>query len=240
MQCATYREALSARLDGEDEPIPPELLEAHLRGCAGCRAFADRAVSIRRSMTIRVAQQVPDLTGRIMAAAPPRKRERWAARSALGVVAVAQLTLALAQLFGVADGLHGPHSGFMTGHLSNESVAWNAALGVGMGWAALRSRAAAAQLPLFAGFVLVLTVVSVGDLVSGQVTWERLASHALVVLGLAMLLVVRRQAIDPTPLPGEALADGQRLDTSTQDEAGGRPPRRRGGEHRPASKHRAA
>jgi predicted anti-sigma-YlaC factor YlaD len=39
-ECEEAREAASARLDGELSPFEDARLEAHLRGCGECRAFA--------------------------------------------------------------------------------------------------------------------------------------------------------------------------------------------------------
>ncbi|MCB0946449.1 MAG: zf-HC2 domain-containing protein, partial [Mycobacterium sp.] len=37
MDCDTAREALSARIDGEREPIPGARVDEHLAGCPACR-----------------------------------------------------------------------------------------------------------------------------------------------------------------------------------------------------------
>ncbi|GAA1526215.1 zf-HC2 domain-containing protein [Dactylosporangium maewongense] len=55
-RCAAFREALSARLDGEDEPIEAALTDAHLRRCADCRAWHADAVTATRLFRV---QQVP-------------------------------------------------------------------------------------------------------------------------------------------------------------------------------------
>lgn len=193
MKCETCREALSARLDGEAEPVPPDAVDRHLAGCPACKSWQRRAEDLRRTMTVRPAPAVPDLTAPILARAPTIRR-RWVARAALGVIALVQLTLGMAQLLGVATGMpaHGD-GGMMVGHLSHESTAWNLAVGVGFAWAALRTRAAEGQLPLVAGFVLVLATVSAADLLGAGVTVSRLLSHIPVVLGLLLLCVVYRQ-----------------------------------------------
>jgi predicted anti-sigma-YlaC factor YlaD len=72
MDCDRYREALSAQLDGEDLGMPAPALEDHLRGCRGCRMWADRAVAATRALRLRTADPVPDLTASILAAVADR------------------------------------------------------------------------------------------------------------------------------------------------------------------------
>ncbi|MEU7103460.1 zf-HC2 domain-containing protein [Streptomyces stramineus] len=49
MHCSEFRTALSARVDGEE--LPPDMsgaaLDAHLRGCAECRRWGERARRLR-------------------------------------------------------------------------------------------------------------------------------------------------------------------------------------------------
>ncbi len=55
--CDTFREALSARLDGEAEPIDAALTDAHLLRCPACRTWHDDAASASRLFRVH---QVPD------------------------------------------------------------------------------------------------------------------------------------------------------------------------------------
>ncbi|GAB3562458.1 zf-HC2 domain-containing protein [Amycolatopsis endophytica] len=242
MRCETAREALSARIDGEPEPVPPETTDRHLTTCAGCRSYYANAQRLRRRMTVRSAPDVPDLTEVLLDRIPAPTGERWGTRIALALVAIAQLTLSAAQLFGVATGMPGM-SGAMVGHLSHETTAWNAAIGLGLLWAALRPRAAIGQLPVLSGFVLVLAALSTADVVSGAVTAGRLASHGLVLAGLALLFVVRRRhtAGDGHPGTADSLRPGEHVDagSSAAEPAAERhrPQRRR---RRPTGHRRAA
>ncbi|WP_033289510.1 zf-HC2 domain-containing protein [Amycolatopsis jejuensis] len=190
MSCEIFREALSARLDGETGPLPGEQVDEHLVTCVSCRSWYDRSVALRRSFLVRSAPAVPDLTDRILADTPAPPREKWGLRVALGLVGLVQCGLAFAQLLGM-DNAHG--GGFMTGHLLNESAAWNLAVGVGLLWAALRTRAAAGQLPMITGFVIVLAVLTTSDLIGDRVTAGRVLSHVFLVAGLALLYAVHRQ-----------------------------------------------
>ena len=231
MRCEECREGLSARLDGETEPAG---VDRHLSGCADCQDWFSAAHKLRRSMRLRPAPPVPDLTEVILERTPAPAGEGWGLRIALGVVAVAQLALAFAQLLG-ADAGHA-----MSGHLTHESSAWNLAIGVGLLAATLRPKTAAGQLPLMTGFVGVLLVLSAGDLAAGQVTLGRVATHVLVVLGLALLFAVHRQHRGRhAPLPA-ATADSTSTDSSPAADPAAPPRSRPRSARRQAHGHHAA
>ncbi|GAA3524791.1 zf-HC2 domain-containing protein [Amycolatopsis ultiminotia] len=217
MSCEIFREALSARLDGEAGPLPEDQVDAHLTTCAACRTWYERSAALRRSMLVRAAPAIPDLTARIMAETPAPPREKWGLRVALALVGLVQCGLAFAQLLGMDTGMHGAHSGFLEGHLLNESAAWNLAVGVGLLWAALRTRAAAGLLPMITGFVVVLAVLTTGDLIGDRVTAPRVLSHTFLVVGLALLFAVhRRHRARHHPGPDLANAAGPDEETTVQ------------------------
>jgi predicted anti-sigma-YlaC factor YlaD len=130
--CETCREALSARMDAEEEPAPSDRVEEHLAGCQSCRRWQHAAAGLTRTLRVRPAEHTPDLTDQILAAAsvPAGQPRRATLRWALGGVAFIQLVLGLAQLLGV------DHTGHLAAgdgsqHLFNESTAWNLGLAVG-------------------------------------------------------------------------------------------------------------
>lgn len=216
VKCEECREGLSARLDGEDEPVG---VDRHLDGCAACREWFAAASGLRRAMVLRAAPPVPDLTATILERTPAPSGEGWGPRIALALVAIGQLGLAFAQLLGT-DGGHG------AAHLGHESGAWNLAVGIGLLTAVLRPKTAGGQLPVLAGFVGVLLVLSAGDLAAGRVTLARLATHVLVVVGLALLWAVHRGHRDHggAPLPAATADDGgPTVSGSTVDAPAGRP-----------------
>jgi len=242
VDCDLCREAVSARLDNEAEPEGAADVDEHLAHCAACRAWQASAVELTRSLRVRPAVAVPDLTAAILAAAPQRTRS-WP-RYALGLVAVAQLTLAIAQIVGVdtnASHVDHGHAGPFAGHLFNESTAWNLALGVGLGWAALRPKASSGLIPVLSGFVVVLLGYSVYDLIADAVPMSRVVGHGVLVLALALLLIVRHDAASPTPGHGDVVGtpEDYRVDGSIsapqQEKKGSRR-----GHLRPAGRHRAA
>ena len=99
MDCDVAREAISARIDGEREPVPSARVDEHLAGCADCadwqaRATAQaqllRALGGRGSTGPSVVAD-PDPT-------PAATGRAWpVARIGLGAVGVVQVALALTQ-----------------------------------------------------------------------------------------------------------------------------------------------
>ncbi|MFD9892392.1 zf-HC2 domain-containing protein [Amycolatopsis sp. NPDC059027] len=242
MRCEECREGLSARIDGETEPGPPGAVDRHLAGCVACRTWFADAERLNRGLLLRPAPPVPDLTAAILDRAPAPSGEGWPLRIALGVVAVAQLALAFAQLLGSGDAHHLNDPVQLAGHLAHESGAWNLAVGVGLLWATFRPKTASGQLPLLTGFVVVLFGVSTGDLFAGQVTAGRVLTHTLVVLGLALLYAVHRQHRDRhSPLPTVVSDGAGGADVSATETAGPvTRPRLRPGSRRHASGRHAA
>ncbi|WP_330276537.1 zf-HC2 domain-containing protein [Lentzea sp. NBC_00516] len=233
VECYTCREALSARLDGEPEGVPADQVDAHLDSCASCQEWHDSAAALTRTLRVRPATRVPDLAAAILDAAPPitpPAPRGWLPRGLLTGVAVAQLTLGVAQVVGVNASAHGGHTtGVDSSHLFNESTAWNLALGLGLLWTALRPAAVAGMLPVTAAFVAVLIPYSASDLVSGTATAARVLSHSLLLVGLVLLVFVHfseRGPSDRTPLAhneGDTTHDA----SSTADRAGRQRVRRR-------------
>jgi predicted anti-sigma-YlaC factor YlaD len=244
VNCSDFREALSARIDGEAGPLRDPAVDRHLAGCPRCRAWQDDAVRLRRLLLVREVPRVPDLTERILTEVPAPSGQRWGLRIALALVALVQSGLGLAELLGTDVG-HTEHGGMMAMavHLGNESGAWNLAVGFGLLWAALRPATAAGLLPALTGFVVVLGLVSGVDLFGGQVTVARVLSHGLLVAGVGLLYGVRRQhRRTSTPSPGtrvEPTVDEEvRLPWEAPAKVAGRSPRRRF-PHLPASRRAA-
>ncbi|MBW0092988.1 zf-HC2 domain-containing protein [Pseudonocardia sp. KRD-184] len=198
MACGDCRDAISARLDGEDLPGESEQVDAHVAGCAECRAFAERAARVTRLTRTRAVEQVPDLAAAVLAAAPPvRARRADAVRLALGGVGIGQFALAVSGVVAGA-GHHGAIelAGASAAHFSHESSAWNVALAVGFLWAAAGGARAAGLVPVVGAFVGVLGALSLVDLLGGRVDPARLLTHGLVLAGFVLLVVLRRLSGD--------------------------------------------
>ena len=70
MQCDRLREAISARIDGEDPGLLDGALDAHLGVCAGCRAWQQRADAVTRRARLGGLFLDHDLTPKVIAAVP--------------------------------------------------------------------------------------------------------------------------------------------------------------------------
>ncbi|OMC29620.1 hypothetical protein A5740_17665 [Mycobacterium sp. GA-1841] len=216
MDCVVAREALSARLDGEREPVPSARVDEHLRDCQDCTDWYDRAGALAGKF-----RDLADgaLIGAVSAPAQrrtsaPARLGHWLGRHLLSIAIVAigvvQLGLAAAQAAGVNFGMVAAHHGSASGaHLLNESTAWSAALGITTIAMAFRRRIApglAAVLVVYCGF---LGYYVVTDALAGQVTAVRVLSHLPVALAAIASILVSRTVRpgDPSPAVGEG-ADG--------------------------------
>ena len=239
VDCSACRENLSAQLDGEQTPWSADAVERHLDGCQACRRWQDDASRLTSALRLRPAELAPELAAPVLRAGPVRPRRRLPLRVALVCVAVCQLLLGVAQTTGF--GHHDLSHAAMSGHLFNESTAWNLALGIGLLVSAIRPRVSSGLLPVLAAFLVVLSGFSASDLLHGEVPVTRLLSHGFLVLGLVLLLLVRddrRPAptarSGPEPMPD----DGTNPVPSTVDAATGSEPASPG--LRPVNHRRAA
>ncbi|ALG06551.1 zf-HC2 domain-containing protein [Kibdelosporangium phytohabitans] len=188
MDCGTCTEALSARLDGEQEPVPAAEVDAHLETCAACQSWYDAAFALNRRVRVRELVATPDLVDAVLEETRPRRRPL--ARMALAGVGLIQLLLAVAQLFG--SDAHSSHGVTLTPHLISEGAAWNLALGLAMLAAAWQTKRASGLLPAVGVFVAALVVFSVVDLATVGVPASRLLSHVPLLAGVALLYIVQR------------------------------------------------
>ena len=132
MGCLSYREAISARLDGEPLGMPVARLDEHLAGCAACTVWAREAARVTRRARLAAAPPVPDLTTAVLAALPRELPGTAAAarahvvetalRLALLAVGVAQAGLAWPVLVSGAGAMSAPV------HMAHETGAWNLAV----------------------------------------------------------------------------------------------------------------
>lgn len=198
MDCGTCIQALSARLDGEDEAAPAAEVDAHLETCASCQDWYSAAMDLNRRVKVRPFEPTPDLVASVLAETAPRRKPL--ARIALAGVGLIQLLLAVAQLFGTDT--HSAHGATLTPHLISEGAAWNLALGLAMLAAAWQTKRASGLLPAVGVFVAALVVFSVIDLATIGVPASRLLSHIPLLAGVALLYLVQRehkQGGDPAP-----------------------------------------
>jgi predicted anti-sigma-YlaC factor YlaD len=212
VDCDIAREALSARLDGEREPVPSARVDEHLASCPQCRAWYADA----HGWTLQLRRMIGEPGPRLAAAtrASPGRlhwiRSHWA-RSALAVVGVVQIALAVAQIAGADFGMVASHHGAMPGamsgaHLLNESTAWSLALGAGMVVAAVWRVTLPGVTCVLAIFTVVLSCYVIKDGLADQVTGVRLLSHLPVVVATVLALLLWRRG-DPDPTSSNARMD---------------------------------
>jgi predicted anti-sigma-YlaC factor YlaD len=192
MNCDTARNAISARLDGEDLSIDPADLDNHLQTCPACRGFAREAAAMHREARVARAPAVPDLTAPILAAigaeARPHAGHERALRVTLAIVGLVQLVAAVpALVLGDDPGL--------TVHAARHVGSFGLALAVGFLFAAWRPSRLPGLLPVVTVLVVCLTGTSVLDLLEGRTGALSETQHAVEVVGLAaawMLAHARR------------------------------------------------
>lgn len=217
MGCEQWREILSAQLDGEETAAERTAAQGHLDECAQCRAWFVTAAAVTRRVRTRLVTDVPDRTDAILAAiggadpartddAPAARRSRWrphlprlgalvvGLRAALGLLGAVQLVLGLAQ---VGRGATADHLHTSGQHLWHESAAWNVAVGAGFLFVAVRRSPPAGLLPMLSAFVGTLLLLSVNDLATGSVGGERLVSHAFLVVGYLITVLLSRPGLRP-------------------------------------------
>jgi hypothetical protein len=163
---------------------------------------------------------------RLAAATPGSGKSRVSLilRWCLGLVGLAQFMLGMAQVGRVSADGHDHGAGVSATHLWHESAAWNIALGAGFGWIALRRARSEALLPLLTAFVAMLVLLSLNDIVAGNVDATRLISHGFVVVGYVALVVLPRPRfdLDDPPAgrrrwPPRPMLPGGRTEASTTD-----------------------
>lgn len=195
MTCSRIQTAISADLDGEGLPVPREELAQHLGGCPACRAFQASAQALQRRTRVQAAPDVPDLTGRVLAAVrvdPPQPASATQGlRLGVAVLGLLQLGLSMPAL------LLGTDAGLPV-HTARHLGSFGVALAVGLLVAAWRPERIAGLLPLATALVVCLLASSILDMTTGHASTGGEVSHAVEVLGLVGLWLLARA---PTSRP---------------------------------------
>ncbi len=184
MQCNRFREAVSARIDGEDAGLPDGALDAHLRVCADCRAWQQRAHAVTRRVRLGGLYLDHDLTSQVLAAVPAPAaghRQRLTQRAGLAAVAAAQLAITVPLLLLGHDHDAGRHA-------AHELGSFNLALAIAFAVGAIRPKLAAGLAWPCAIAAAGLTGTAVIDWIGGQTPGADEAQHLAAVAG-ALLLV---------------------------------------------------
>lgn len=203
VECEIAREALSARMDGEREPVPARRVDEHLASCPDCRqwqAELDSQMQLLRGLIASDRTRMTAVTDTVSQPALPDTRAGidWL-RIALAAVGAIQIVLAVLQATGVSVGVPAGHA--MGGHVINESTAWSVALGVAMLVAAARPAAALGLAVVGGVFTLVLAGYVVVDGLTGAVGAVRMLSHLPALAGVVLTVLVWRQHVGVPPRP---------------------------------------
>ena len=179
--CDWVREAVSARIDGEDPGLPPGVLEAHLAECAACQEWEQRAYVVTRRVRLGGRYPGHDLTARVLAAVPSQAAwRRRVQRAGLLAVALAQLAITVPLLILGHD--HGAGT-----HAAHELGSFDLALAAAFAIGALRP-ALSAGLAWPCGIASAgLVATAIFDLIGGQTIGADEAQHLVAVAGAALL-----------------------------------------------------
>jgi predicted anti-sigma-YlaC factor YlaD len=206
MDCDTAREAISARIDGEDPGVPGVVIEAHLETCAACRGWQQRAHTMTRRARLGGPFLNHDLAPQVLAAIPPALGRRGRAASAgmarragLAAVAVAQLAITIPLLILGHDHDAGVHA-------AHELGSFDLALAIAFAVGAVRPALSAGLAWPCSIAAAGLAGTAIADLIAGQTFGADEAQHLIAVAG-AVLLCWQARAIGRRAEP--ALAAGR-------------------------------
>jgi predicted anti-sigma-YlaC factor YlaD len=183
VECERARQAISARIDGEDPGLPGDILEAHLAGCAACRSWRQAAHEVTRRVRIGGTFLDHDLTVSVLAAVPappPGRPRRVTQRAGLAVVAVAQLAITIPLLILGHDHDAGVHA-------AHELGSFDLALAIAFAVGAIRP-ALSTGLSWPCGVAAAgLAGTAFADLMGGQTLGADEAQHLVAVCGAVLL-----------------------------------------------------
>ncbi|MEZ0053888.1 putative anti-sigma-YlaC factor YlaD [Mycobacterium sp. MAA66] len=96
MECEIAREALSARMDGEREPVPTGRVDEHLASCPDCRrwqAQMESQMQLLRGLATTDRTRMTAVSDTVHA--PIQRRRPWARVARIGLTLAAASVLAL-------------------------------------------------------------------------------------------------------------------------------------------------
>ncbi|HTU75140.1 MAG TPA: hypothetical protein VMG38_16610 [Trebonia sp.] len=184
MRCDRCRAAISARIDGEDLGLPDDVLDAHLRACAGCRAWQQRAHAVTRRARLGGVFLDHDLTAQVLAAVPATttsRRREAGQRAGLALVAAAQLAITVPLLLLGQDHDAGRHA-------AHELGSFDLALAIAFAVGAIRPALSAGLAWPCAIAAGGLTGTAIIDLIGGQTPGADEAQHLVAVAGALLLI----------------------------------------------------
>jgi predicted anti-sigma-YlaC factor YlaD len=165
MLCTDVRASLSAGLDGEVPALPPDVVDHHLRTCAGCRTWGEQVTALHRGLRVQPAGPEPDRTEEILAASVP--------------------------LLFASDTAMAGHV-MDDGHLERHIGVFALAMAVGLLVVAWHPERARAMLPILGVLVAGLIWSCFGDIWAGRPVPGNLVAHGADIAGLAAVWLLAR------------------------------------------------
>lgn len=184
MDCDRFRDAISARADGEAPGMSDAELDAHLASCVDCSAFSESTYALRRRLGLSDAAAVPNLTDTVVerVAEEDRRGVSTVMRWLLALVAVQIIVLAVPDFLAEGPAGHGLR------HLGAFSLAYAFGLLV----VVVRPARARTMLGVAVVLVVALALTAFIDIVRGQVPLIDETVHLLELFSAVFLWVLAR------------------------------------------------
>lgn len=186
--CEQVREAISARIDGEPEPLPLPVVDEHLAECGDCRAWTLDAERLQRAARVSAAPVMNDETARFVAAVQVDTARRARGRRRMLPTRLGLLAVAAWQLVMAAPALLFGHDNWAPEHVAHELGAFSVALALGLVWAAYRPRLANGMVPIVGIVAGLLVVTAWFDATAHNTRITGEWPHLLEVAGFLLLL----------------------------------------------------
>jgi predicted anti-sigma-YlaC factor YlaD len=182
MTCERWREAISARADGEELGVDERLLDAHVARCWACQQFA-ATVTARPAPPI-AAVAPPDLPRRVArAAALADRTATWSVvRALLAVVAIEIIVVSVHALLGEEQET--------STHAARHLGAFAVAYGVGLLVVVARPARARTMLPVAGVLAGALVITSVVDLTQRRIPLVDEAAHLPEVVSVVLVWLI--------------------------------------------------
>ncbi|MDO4685256.1 MAG: zf-HC2 domain-containing protein [Corynebacterium sp.] len=199
ISCSQVQAALSARCDGERTGVPDDVVEAHLSGCAECRAYAEKVAALHEALRAsgQSGQQMlgpaPDLSEAILAGIEPQRRKVAAthtlglvfSRVGLGVVGFAYIGWAI-MLLGKTGSI--PADDEHTAGLLVDAAAVRLALAFGLLYASWRPTATSGLLPVYGALWAFSFGFATREVVLGFASTQDIFGLALLLVSVVVML----------------------------------------------------
>jgi predicted anti-sigma-YlaC factor YlaD len=190
MTCERWRDAISARADGEELGVDERLLDAHLRRCPACRRVAAEPIAAAPRLASSPPRDLPRRVARVAALAD--RASTWSVvRVLLAVVAVEIIVVSVPALLGDEQAT--------STHASRHLGAFAVAYAVGLLVVVARPARARTMLPVAAVLAGALVITSVVDLDQRRIPLVDEAAHLPEVVSVVLVWLIAvpsRRSID--------------------------------------------